>query len=49
VTWTLALVTATAPAAPEIVEPAAAMLPEVVAGAVRAGWPARALAPARRG
>lgn len=45
--WTLALVAATAPAAPEIVEPVARLLREVVAEAARQGWPARPLAAAR--
>lgn len=44
VAWTLALVAAAAPATPEIVQPVARMLREVVAEAVRQGWPARTLA-----
>jgi LysR family nitrogen assimilation transcriptional regulator len=49
VVWTLALVAAASPATPEIVEPVAALMREVVAEAVRQGWPARALAAPRPG
>jgi len=48
VAWTLSLVAATAPAEPQLVAPIAALLRQVVADAVRAGWPARALAAGRR-
>jgi LysR family nitrogen assimilation transcriptional regulator len=49
VCWTLSLVAATRPAEPAVIEPTIALLREVLAEAVRAGWPARLLDGARRG
>jgi LysR family nitrogen assimilation transcriptional regulator len=49
VQWTLALVTAAEPAEPEVIAPVEALLRKVVKDAVRAGWPARALAGGQRG
>jgi LysR family nitrogen assimilation transcriptional regulator len=48
VAWTLSLVAATAPAEPQVIAPAAALLRQAVADALRIGWPARPLAGSRR-
>jgi len=49
VTWTLSLVAATVPASAGPVQPLAALLRQVIAQAVREGWPARPLAAGRAG